>query len=58
MSPLQNVTIGVVMAAIGIAAFFQVAHVDPIWRVVSIMGVGMVAGIGALIFFSIALLDR
>jgi hypothetical protein len=58
MNPLQNATIGIVMAAIGVAAFFQVANVDHMWRVVSIMGVGMVAGIGALIFFSFALRDR
>jgi hypothetical protein len=58
MSPLQNITIGVVMAAIGVAAFLQVAHVDPVWRMMSIAGVGMVAGIGAMIFFSSALKDR
>jgi len=29
--------IGVVMAALGVAAFYQLAHVDPIWRVASMM---------------------
>ena len=50
--------IGVVMAALGVAAFYQLAHVDPIWRVASMMAVGIVAAIGAFIFFSFALRDR
>jgi len=46
------------MAALGVATFFQLAHVDPIWRVASMMAVGIVAAIGAFIFFSFALRDR
>jgi len=46
------------MAVIGIAAIFQVIHVDPIWRLVSISVVAVVAVIGSLVFFTFAIRDR
>jgi hypothetical protein len=57
MSRLQNSFIGIVLLAIGLAAFFQVAQVDPVMRLVSIMLLGVVAAIGALIFFIYAAKD-
>lgn len=58
MSRIQNFAIGLLMAALGVAAFFQVIHVDPIWRLVSIGIVGIVAAFGAAVFFAIAIADR
>jgi hypothetical protein len=58
MSPLQNFVIGLVLATIGAAAFLQVAHVDPAWRLISIVAVGVVAGVGAAIFFAFSMRDH
>lgn len=58
MSKLQSFAIGMVMAAIGVAAFFQVVHVDPVLRLVSIGAVSTVSILGALVFFLFAFKDR
>jgi heme/copper-type cytochrome/quinol oxidase subunit 4 len=57
MSPIQNFVIGLVLATIGAAAFIQVASVDHAWRLVSIVAVGVVAAVAALIFFIYAARD-
>lgn len=50
MSRLQSFAIGLVMAAIGIAALLQVSSIDPFWKIISIEALGAVSLFGALIF--------
>ncbi len=54
MTPLQNFVIALVLAALGFAALFQVIQADPIWKMISILTVGVIAAIGSLIFFAMA----
>ena len=58
MSKLQSFAIGMVMMAMGVAALFQVIHVDGVVRVVSIMALGSLSLLGALVFFVFAFRDR
>jgi hypothetical protein len=58
MSRLQNFSIGMVMAALGIAALLQVIPVDHVMRLISIMAVGSLSVIGALVFFVFTFKDR
>jgi hypothetical protein len=58
MSRLQNFSIGMVMAALGVAALLQVIPVDHVMRLISIMAVGSLSVIGALVFFVFAFKDR
>jgi hypothetical protein len=58
MSKLQSFAIGMVMAAMGVAALFQVLEVDHVIRVVSIMALGSLSLLGALVFFVFAFRDR
>ena len=58
MSKLQSFAIGMVMMAMGVAALFQVIHVDRVLRVVSIMALGSLSLLGALVFFVFAFRDR
>jgi len=46
------------MMAMGVAALFQVIHVDRVLRVVSIMALGSLSLLGALVFFVFAFRDR
>jgi hypothetical protein len=57
MSKLQSFAIGLVMAAMGVAALFQVIHVDREWRIVSIMLLGSLSLLGSLVFFVFAFRD-
>jgi hypothetical protein len=58
MSRLQNFVIGMVMAALGIAALLQVIPGDPVMRLISVMAVCSLSVIGALVFFVFAFKDR
>ena len=58
MSKLQSFAIGMVMAAMGVAALFQVIAVDHVIRIVSIMALGSLSLLGALVFFVFAFRDR
>jgi hypothetical protein len=58
MSKLQSFAIGMVMAAMGVAALFQVIDVDHVIRVVSIMALGSLSLLGSLVFFVFAFRDR
>jgi hypothetical protein len=58
MSRLQNFAIGMVMAALGVAALLQVTPVDHVMRLVSIMAVGCLSVLGSLVFFIFAFKDR
>jgi predicted membrane channel-forming protein YqfA (hemolysin III family) len=51
MSKLQSFAIGLVMAAMGVAALLQVIQVDHVLRLVSIAALGMVSLLGAMVFF-------
>ncbi len=54
MSRIQNFALGLVMAAIGVAAFVQIIPADHIWRLVSIAALGTIAIFGAMVFLSFA----
>ena len=58
MSKLQSFAIGMVMAAMGGAALFQVIDVDHVIRIVSIMALGSLSLLGSLVFFVFAFRDR
>ena len=58
MGKLQSFAIGLVMAALGVAALFQIIHVDPVLRLVSIGALGTVAILGAMVFFAFAFKAR
>lgn len=51
MSRLQSFAIGLVMAAIGIAALLQVSNIDTFWKTISVEALGAVSLFGAMIFF-------
>ena len=51
MSRLQSFAIGLVMAAIGIAAILQVSSMDPFWKIISIEALGAISILGAMVFF-------
>jgi hypothetical protein len=51
MSRLQSFAIGLVMAAIGLAAVLQVLSIDGFWKTISIEALGAVSILGAMIFF-------
>lgn len=58
MSKLQSFAIGMVMAAMGVAALFQVIQVDHVLRIVSIEALGSLSLLGSLVFFVFAFKDR
>jgi hypothetical protein len=51
MSRLQSFAIGLVMAAIGIAAILQVSSIDVFWKTISLEALGAVSILGAMVFF-------
>ena len=51
MSRLQSFAIGLVMAAIGVAAILQVSSMDPFWKIISIEALGAISILGAMVFF-------
>lgn len=40
-----------VLVAIGVAALFQVIHIDPVLRIISIEALGAIAIIASMVFF-------
>lgn len=54
MARLKDFALGLVLIAIGIAAFFQVFEVDPVWRFASIGAVSAVCVLAAAVFFVFA----
>jgi len=54
MAKLKDFALGLVLLAIGVAAFFQVFHVSPFWRSVSIGALSGLALLAAAVFFVMA----
>jgi hypothetical protein len=51
MSRLQSFAIGLVMAAIGVAAILQISSLDGFWKTISIEALAAVSILGAMVFF-------
>ncbi len=51
MSRTQCFALGMVLVALGVAALFQVIHVDPVLRTISIEALGSVSILAAMVFF-------
>ena len=58
MGRLKDFALGLVLAAMGVAAFFQVFKVDPVWRFASIGALSAVSVLAAAIFFVFAFSPR
>ena len=58
MGKLKDFALGLVLLAIGVAAFFQVFHVSPFWRSVSIGGLSALSILAAAVFFVVAFTPR
>ena len=58
MAKLKDFALGLVLLAIGVAAFFQVFHVSPLWRSVSIGALSGLALLAAAVFFVVAFSPR
>ena len=58
MNRLKDFALGMVLAAIGVAAFFQVFHVDPVWRFASIGALSAISVLAAAVFFVFAFSPR
>ena len=51
MSRVQCFALGMVLATMGVAALFQIIHVDHVMRIVSIGALGTVSIIASMVFF-------
>lgn len=51
MTRTQCFALGMVLVAIGVAALFQVIHIDPVLRIISIEALGAIAIIASMVFF-------
>ncbi len=58
MSRIKDFALGLVLAAMGVAAFFQVFHVDPVWRFASIGALSAISVLAAAVFFVFAFSPR
>ena len=58
MGRLKDFALGLVLAAMGVAAFFQVFHVDPVWRFASIGALSAISILAAAVFFVFAFSPR
>lgn len=58
MARLKDFALGLVLAAMGVAAFFQVFHVDPVWRFASIGALSAISVLAAAVFFVFAFSPR
>jgi hypothetical protein len=58
MSKLQSFAIAMVLAALGVAALFQVIQVDPVLRLVSVGALGTISILAAMVFFLFAFRGR
>ena len=54
MSKLQSFAMAMVLAALGVAALFQVLQVDPVLRLASIGALGTISILAAMVFFLFA----
>ena len=54
MSKLQSFAMAMVLAALGVAALFQVLRVDPVLRLASIGALGTISILAAMVFFLFA----
>ena len=55
---MKDFALGLVLDAMGVAAFFQVFHVDPVWRFASIGALSAVSILAAAVFFVFAFSPR
>ena len=58
MARLKDFALGLVLAAMGVAAFFQVFQVDPVWRFASIGALSAISVLAAAVFFVFAFSPR
>ena len=58
MSKLQSFAMAMVFVALGVAAFLQVFDFDPVLRRVSVMALGAVSILAAMVFFMFAFRGR
>ena len=58
MTKLQCFALGMVLAAIGVAAIFQVIHIDHVMRIISIEALGAISVLASMVFFTCAFRDR
>jgi len=58
MSKLQSFAMAMVFVALGVAALLQVFDFDPVLRRVSIMALGAVSILAAMVFFLFAFRGR
>jgi len=58
MGKLKDFALGLVLLAIGVAAFFQVFHVSPFWRSASIGALSALSILAAAVFFVVAFSPR
>jgi len=58
MAKLKDFALGLVLLAIGVAAFFQVFHVSPFWRSASIGALSALSILAAAVFFVVAFSPR
>lgn len=58
MGRLKDFALGLVLAAMGVAAFFQVFKVDPVWRFASIGALSAISVLAAAVFFVFAFSPR
>ena len=55
---VERLRAGIGVAAMGVAAFFQVFHVDPVWRFASIGALSAISVLAAAVFFVFAFTPR
>jgi hypothetical protein len=58
MGKLKDFALGLVLLAIGVAAFFQVFHVSALWRSISIGALSGLSILAAAVFFVVAFSPR
>jgi hypothetical protein len=58
MSRMKDFALGLVLAAMGVAAFVQVFPVDPVWRFASIGALSAISVLAAAVFFVFAFSPR
>jgi hypothetical protein len=58
MSRLRDFALGMVFAAMGVAAFFQMVQVDPVWHFVTISALSAISILAAGVLFVLAFSPR
>lgn len=54
MTRTQCFALGMVLAALGVAALFQVIQIDRVMRLISVEALGTIAIIASMVFFACA----